>query len=554
MDATLTNTAAVVIISTLLARLSYLWLLPKPIPQIPHNPVTSIWGDLPAFAHDKKNGYKLFSSIVEDMVRLHGPISQILLAKHCIVILADREESERIALGGKITDTSERFRATVATVLPNSQLSLPANETWKKHRRLAGPSMSKRYLERMSGRIAFCASELVRLWKAKCALVGSDAFDADLDLHLATMDSIINIALGDSIGCIKAAHDALPSAYSKSNNIAPLPFAEPPTLYTAGKAMSKGVERSLQSAFPTLSTWLFNYTSPAWWKNYDFIVSFFTNAITRAREREIEIGETGQGLSTNADCVVDMIVQREEREGAEILGDRDILDELITYFFGGQDTTASALSWLVKYLPTDPQIQRRLHDEMCALFGADTGSNDALDFDLLNDPERVPVLEAVVAETMRCAAVGAITGRTLLKDDIILGRNMLTIVTALKGTHIFLALEAMSKDVSSWGSDAKEWRPTRWLTQDGGFNRSAGPSFPFGMGQRSCFGQRLAILQLKIYIAIMSRVFFFKPAPPEVNTWEVVELITRRPRMCYISLERWDSEERAQTKHWHNRN
>ncbi|CAE6448817.1 unnamed protein product [Rhizoctonia solani] len=203
MDATLTNTATIVIISTLLARLSYLWLLPKPIPQIPHNPVTSIWGDLPAFAHDEKNGYKLFSSIVEDMVRLHGPISQILLAKHCIVILADREESERIALGGKITDTSERFRATVATVLPNSQLSLPANETWKKHRRLAGPnetwkkhrrlagpSMSKRYLERMSGRIAFCASELVRLWKAKCALVGSDAFDADLDLHLATMDSI----------------------------------------------------------------------------------------------------------------------------------------------------------------------------------------------------------------------------------------------------------------------------------------------------------------------------------------------------------------------------
>ncbi|KAH7339907.1 cytochrome P450 [Rhizoctonia solani] len=536
MDETLINTAAVVLITVLLVRLSYLWLLPKPIPKIPHNPVTSIWGDIPAFTHDKKNGLKLFSSFVEDMVRIYGPISQILLARHCIVILADREESERIALGGKITDTSERFRSTIATVLPNSQLSLPANETWKKHRRLAGPSMSKRYLERMSGRITFCADELVRLWKAKCILVGSSAFDVDLDLHLATMDSIINIALGDSTGCIKSAYGALPSTYSDSNNIAHLPHAEPPTLYIAGKEMGKGVQRSLQSALPSLYTWLFTYTSPTWWNNYNFLVSFFTNAITRAREREAELGKTGQGLSTNADCVVDMIAQREILEGAETLGDRDILDELITYFFAGQDTTATALSWLVKYLPMDPHIQRRLYDEMCAVFGADTGSNEALNFDLLDDPERVPILEAVVAETMRCAAVGAITGRQLLNDEVILGRFV------PKGTHIFLALEMMSKDVSSWGSDAGEWRPTRWLTQDGAFNRSAGPSFPFGMGQRSCFGQRLAMLQLKTFLAIMSRAFFFKPVPPEVDTWEAVELVSRRPKMCYISLERWDSK------------
>ncbi|KAG8714346.1 hypothetical protein FRC11_008830 [Ceratobasidium sp. 423] len=425
----------------------------------------------------------------------------------------------------------------IATALPKSQLSLPANETWKKHRRLAGPSMSRRYLERMCGRIAFGANELVGLWRTKYALVGSAAFDAALDFHLATMDSIVGIAMGDSIGCIKSAYSSLPSSYSQSGNIAHLPYPEPPPLYTAGKVVAKEFERALQSPFPGLTTWLFTYTSPTWWGYYNLMTSFFTNAITRARKREAELGGSGQGLSTNADCVLDMIVQRETHEGVETLGDRDILDELATYVFAGQDTTASALSWLVKYLANDPKIQRRLHEEVCTVFGGDTASDEPLDFDLLDDPERVPVLEAVVAETMRCAAVVSFISRQLLKDETILGRFV------PKGTQIFFATELMGKDESEWGPDAKEWRPSRWLTPDGAFNRLAGPSIPFGMGQRSCFGQRLAILQLKAYVAAMSRAFFFKPVPSEVDTWEAVELITRRPVSCYVSLERWDSKD-----------
>ncbi|CUA66566.1 Cytochrome P450 4V2 [Rhizoctonia solani] len=586
MDTVLAGTVAVVVASALVTRLSYSWLLPKPIPDIPHNPITGILGDIPAFTHDKKNGNKLFSNFVVDMVKTYGPISQILFGWHRMVIVANKEEAERLTSAGKIVDTTERFRtAHVVTLFSvryyfadSTGLEWPfimantgilrtflfiQDETWKKHRRLAGPSMSKRYLERMSERIAFGANQLVRLWEAKYALVGSAAFEADLDFHFATMvrpDSPsntypmlkisiwsvgqywhrVNITFGDSIGCVESAYRALPSTYPLSTTIAHFPPSDPPPVYTAGKVIAKAIEKALQSPFPKLTTWIFTYTSPTWWKNYNFMVSFFTSAIVRARKREAELERAGKGLSTDADCVLDMIVQRERREGVETLGDRDILDELITYVFAGQDTTASTLSWLVKYLPDDPEIQQRLHEEMCNVFGADADadadSNKGLNFDLLDDPERVPILEAVVAETMRCAAVAAFVGRELLKDEIILNR------VVPKGTDIFFATDIMGKDTSVWGPDAEEWRPTRWLTQDGLFNRSAGPSIPFGMGQRSCFGQRLAIHQLKMYLAIMSRRFFFKRVPPEVGTWEAVEVIGRRPMMCYVSLENWESK------------
>nr|AVZ23856.1 cytochrome P450 [Thanatephorus cucumeris]QDJ74242.1 cytochrome P450-2 [Thanatephorus cucumeris] len=523
VDATFVNAAGLVVGSALLIQLVHSWLRPRPIPNIPHNPITSFLGDIPAISRAGKNGDGLFADFVAHTVSTHGPISQILLGWHRLVIVNDKAEMERIILGEKITDTSARLRSVFATVLPNSQISLPANEIWKKHRRLSGPSMSRRYLERMSERIAAGANDLVGLWQAKYTLVGCSAFDPVSDFHLATMDGIVNVALGQSIGCMKHAYDALPSSVQYSSSVVHFPPVDPPLLYKSGKFIVKEIERSLQSPFPVLTTWLFTYTSVAWWKHYNFIVSFFTTAIAQARERETNLGEAKQGLSTNADCVLDMIVQREGRkghEGEEAFGKDNLLDELIMYTLAGQDSTAVSLSWLFKYLSTNANVQRQLHDEMCTVFGP-SGESNNLDFDLLDNSERVPILESIVAETMRCAGVSAIIARDLLQDEVILGRHV------PKGSQLMFTTKLMSQSETEWGLDAKVWRPNRWLNSDGTFNRLAGPSIPFGAGQRSC---------------IISRSFFFKPVPPEVDDWGVVEVVTNRPRTCYVSLERWDSK------------
>ena len=59
----------------------------------------------------------------------------------------------------------------------------------------------------------------------------------------------------------------------------------------------------------------------------------------------------------------------------------------------------------------DAEVQRRLHEEMCSVFGQDKNGDESMDFKLLDDPECVPVLEAVVAETLRCAGVGSLISR-----------------------------------------------------------------------------------------------------------------------------------------------
>ncbi|KAF8599423.1 cytochrome P450 [Ceratobasidium sp. AG-I] len=536
--------AAVSIIAVPLLQLSYTSLLPKPIPGVPHNPITSIWGDAPQITRVTKE--KTFSEHVVDEVNKHGPIFQMFLGGQTLVVLSDQLEVERILAHGKNTDQSTRTKQMFATVIPMGQISLATNEMWKTHRRLTGPSMSKRYLERMSARIADGANSLARLWSAKLDLAGSSAFDADLDLQLATMDIIVNIMTSASSGGINAAYSSLPSDLSSSAAIVQFPHPPDPPLHASVRAMMESIEHVSTAVFPSLTTRL-ERISPTWRKHYAYISTFFDNKLVEASGTN---QDDNTGLATDADCVVDMAMQREDREGMAKMGREELVDELMTYimrvaqyhhccpptntgisyFRAGQETTASALAWHVKYISQDPDIQRRLHDEVCAVFGQD----GELDCGVIDDSKRVPVLEAVAAETLRCAQVAPTVGRTLLDDEVILGRAV------PKGTQLMLPLGIISNQESSWGSDASEWKPSRWLNSDGSFNRTAGPNFSFGLGQRACFGQKLAMLQLKTFIATLSREFFFKDVPKEVGAFDPVELTTRQPKICYVSLERWD--------------
>ncbi|KAG8690701.1 hypothetical protein FRC11_009679 [Ceratobasidium sp. 423] len=112
MDIALVTTVSVLFISALLIRLSYSWLLPRPMLNIPHNPIVSILGDIPAITQYEKDGKGSFIDFLTHSAKIHGPISQILFGWHIAVIVTDRAEAERITLKGKVVDTPEIMRST----------------------------------------------------------------------------------------------------------------------------------------------------------------------------------------------------------------------------------------------------------------------------------------------------------------------------------------------------------------------------------------------------------------------------------------------------------
>jgi len=222
--------------------------------------------------------------------------------------------------------------------------------------------------------------------------------------------------VGDSPSFIDVIHASLPnspSSLSPDTNLVQFPQPDPPPLHKALRAMMASLERIQFTALPLPIARTLTWMSPSWRKSYGTISEFLYNKIGEARAREAELVEAkqGGGLPTDADCVVDMIAQREAREEAETFDRGELLDELMAYVLAGQDTTAATLLWLFKYLPLDAEIQQRLYDELCAAFGPVSDEEGPLDFNILNDSSKVPILEAVVAETQRCAMIAPIVGR-----------------------------------------------------------------------------------------------------------------------------------------------
>ncbi|QRV98324.1 cytochrome P450 family protein [Ceratobasidium sp. AG-Ba] len=516
------------------SRLCYKFALPKPLPNIPHDPVTNILGHVLDLARFSRGGEKDGAKWFDSMTAKHGPLCQVLIGHTRLVIIADMAEVERLLLRGKSTDQSRWVRESFGTVIPTGQLALPTNDMWRRHRQLMGPSMSRRYLERMSVRISAGANSLVRLWIRKVELVGSKTFSAEQDLKLAVMDVMPSGDLPSSVDIACASlPTTLPPCYA-DREVVEIPQVAPPELQNSIGNLMQSVEKLNSMLLPACISRFFVQTlSASWRESWRIVTSYIDSKIIEARGREIQPSECKQGkeLVTDANCVVEMIAQREAREGLEKFDAGELRDELVTFMVAGQDTTGVVLSWLVKFLPQDMEIQQKLHDEICTVYGS-VSDDEPLDFDILTSAEKLPILEAVVAESLRCARTVPNTMRELIEDEVILGRHV------PKGTMLMFPVGTLSAQVSDWGSDASFWRPNRWLKADGSFDANAGPSFPFGIGQRACPGQRLAMLELRIFVAALSRSFVFKPVAKPVAGHEAFIKISRQPEHCYVSLER----------------
>ncbi|KAF8212986.1 cytochrome P450, partial [Mycena galopus ATCC 62051] len=241
--------------------------------------------------------------------------------------------------------------------------------------------------------------------------------------------------------------------------------------------------------------------------------------------------------ASQADNVLDMIMEREKEDrtkGAEALTEAEIIDELMTLALGGSETTATTMQWSVKMLCKHPDVQCKLRAEL--LNNLPAIASRPPNFAEISDETNLPYLCAVMYEILRCSRTASAVARDATRDTVLLGYPI------PKGTQVLMPI-GMVQQMESDGF--KDFNPEQSLRPDGSFNPSAGPWLPFSFGFRGCFRQKLALIELHLFISMIQVNFFFDAVPEELNTWESNETVTNHPAQCYVRPIPWEGMEKT---------
>ncbi|PSN43039.1 Cytochrome P450 4C1 [Blattella germanica] len=193
----------------------------------------------------------------------------------------------------------------------------------------------------------------------------------------------------------------------------------------------------------------------------------------------------------------------EASENGSKLTDEEIREEVDTFMFEGHDTTGAALSWALRLLGLNRDVQEKVYDELEGIFqGSDRVPT-------MKDLNSMKYLERVIKESLRKFPSVPIIGR-VLKEDV--EYDGYTIPAGLRVVHLF----GLTHYHPDHYEDSMHFNPDNFLPEIIS-NRHPYAYVPFSAGPRNCIGQRFAILEEKVVLSYIIRNFKFEALGAEPN-------------------------------------
>ena len=207
-----------------------------------------------------------------------------------------------------------------------------------------------------------------------------------------------------------------------------------------------------------------------------------------------------------------MLMLTTDRETGEPMGDRELIDEVLTLIVAGHETTAAALTW-TWYLVTQ-------HPEVAAALEAESDQH-AVDGPLgLDAAESLSFTHQVLQESLRLYPPGWLLTRRAVEADELGGYAI------APRTDVFLSPYLLHRHPEFW-SDPEKFQPERFAGADAA-ERHKFAYIPFAVGPRHCIGENIAMFEMLVHMHAMTRRFRLKRATNEPIVFEAQ--INLRPR------------------------
>lgn len=192
-----------------------------------------------------------------------------------------------------------------------------------------------------------------------------------------------------------------------------------------------------------------------------------------------------------SDDVLSMMV-RGVCEDGHTLSDDELIAETFGLYIGGWASTRPSMAWTLLMLAQHPKVAADLTDELTSKLKGDAPTVEQL--------KELPFLDAVVKESHRLFPPIPMVTR-IATEEVELGGYRLP-----RRTELFISIYHTHREPEIFPEPLR-FRPSRWE------NLNPGPYeyLPFGIGARVCPGNALAIMQMKILLAMMMQRFRYEP-------------------------------------------
>lgn len=207
------------------------------------------------------------------------------------------------------------------------------------------------------------------------------------------------------------------------------------------------------------------------------------------RKRAALEHDTGE---THADAM-SLLLQAHDEDGSRLTDD-ELIGQATALFIAGHETTASALTWTLFFLMQHPHIYADLLAELSS-----TLHNSTPTVDQLSSPSTLPLLDAVIKESMRLIPPGLWFLRVATEA------RQFGPYLVPEGARLLWTPVVVHRDPSIY-PEPNKFKPERWNSID----PSPYEYMPFGAGPRRCLGATFATMEMKLALPILLQRYRFQ--------------------------------------------
>jgi cytochrome P450 len=402
--------------------------------------------------------------VFEDWARTFGPMYGFRAGPKNGIVVSDPALVEQI-----LRARPEQYRRIRRVEEVLSELGMPGvfsaeGAAWRPQRRLMTQALSTRNVHAFFPTLQLVVERLRRRWQARAGTT----LDILSELKRLTVDTTTLLAFGHDVNTIEREDDELQQQLElifprfTRRITAALPF---------WRLLRAPADRRVERAIVDLGQRM-------------------AELIRAARQR---LDQDPRRAEAPANLLEAMLATRDE--AGQPFAEELMVGNALQILVAGEDTTAATLAWAVHHLCDNADASLALREELDRALGGATGPSDV---EVVN---QLQLVNGVVQESLRLRSVAPVIFLESNADVTLNG------VLVPQGTWLFV-LTRIAALSSAHFERPLEFRPERWL---GGTAEppvgKATTHMPFGSGPRICPGRALALLELRMALAMLYKNF-----------------------------------------------